>query len=168
MSNIVRHISGYDWYKFKKPHLWHRSIDRSMHRILRNQAGCTCNTDLIGESCVHVCCSLCTSHRTPCWIKSSDFECETEQLFMMIMMMFVILLMPGIIAGNYSTDRLMVFAESFMNCWGGILGYDDGFGDFDDDCDGAHGAWRQFLLDKNKQRFCFSQVVGFDVRILNV
>ena len=49
------------------------------------------------------------------------------------MMMFVILLMPGIIAGNYSTDRLMVFAESFMNCWGGILGYDEVYGDFDDD-----------------------------------
>ena len=74
-------------------------------------------------------------------------------------MMFVILLMPGIIAGNYSTDRLMVFAESFMNCWGGILGYDDVFGDFDDDCDGAHGAWRQFLLDKNKQRFRFREAL---------
>ena len=46
--------------------------------------------------------------------------------------MSVILLLPGIIAGNYSTDRLMIFAESFMNCRGGILGYDDVF---DDDCD---------------------------------
>ena len=51
--------------------------------------------------------------------------------------MFVILLMPGIIAGNYSTDRLMVFAESFMSCWGGILGCDDVYGDFVDDCDGG-------------------------------
>ena len=25
-----------------------------------------------------------------------------------------------------------------------------------------HGAWGQFLLDKNRQRICFSQVVGFD------
>ena len=29
----------------------------------------------------------------------------------------------------------------------------------------VHGAWRQFLLDKNKQRFCFSQGFGFDVRV---
>ena len=80
----------------------------------------------------------------------------------MIMMMFVILLMPGIIAGNYSTDRLMVFAESFMNCWGGILGCDGVYGDF-------HGDYDDILLimimmgpeDKNKQIFCFSQVLGF-------
>ena len=32
----------------------------------------------------------------------------------------------------------------------------------------SHGAWIQFLLDKNKLRFCFSQVVGFDVRIPNM
>ena len=31
----------------------------------------------------------------------------------------------------------------------------------------THGAWRQFVLHKNKQRFCFSQVVGFDVKIPN-
>ena len=31
-----------------------------------------------------------------------------------------------------------------------------------------HGAWRQFLLDKNEQRFWFSQVVGFEVRIPNM
>ena len=32
----------------------------------------------------------------------------------------------------------------------------------------SHGAWRQFLLDQNKQGFCFSQVVGFHVRNLNM
>ena len=31
-----------------------------------------------------------------------------------------------------------------------------------------YGAWRQFLLDKNEKRFCFSQFVGFDVRIPNM
>ena len=29
----------------------------------------------------------------------------------------------------------------------------------------AHWAFTHFLPDKNKQRFCFNQVVGFDVRI---
>ena len=32
----------------------------------------------------------------------------------------------------------------------------------------SHGAWTWFLLDKNKQRFCFSQVFGFDLRIPNM
>ena len=31
----------------------------------------------------------------------------------------------------------MVFAESFMNCWGGLLGCNDVYADFDDDCDGG-------------------------------
>ena len=32
----------------------------------------------------------------------------------------------------------------------------------------SHRAWTQFLLDRNKQRFCFSQVFGFVVRIPNM
>ena len=32
----------------------------------------------------------------------------------------------------------------------------------------SHWAWRQFLLDKNKQRFCFSQAAGFRPPFLNL
>ena len=32
----------------------------------------------------------------------------------------------------------------------------------------SHRSWKQFLLNKNKQRFCFSQVSWFDVRIPNM
>ena len=51
----------------------------------------------------------------------------------------------------------------FWNFWGG-----ERFSACSDfPCD-PHKTWRQFLLDKNEQRFCFSQVVGFDVRIPNM
>ena len=32
----------------------------------------------------------------------------------------------------------------------------------------THGAWSQFFSNKNNQRFCFSEVVGFEVRIPNM